>query len=115
VSDNWLFLIVRFLGAPLKRGSLISGFDLGDEIGLHSLGFGSSSSALSWMRASSDAAALDVDVGGWNISNLTLLGQFAAANFNAGADGHGGKPIIDLPSTVPPFPDPVASMTVAHS
>jgi hypothetical protein len=28
-------------------------------------------------------------------ANLTLLGQYAAANFNTGADGHGGSLITD--------------------
>jgi hypothetical protein len=72
-------------------GGVISGFDLGDEIGPHSLGFGSSSSATSW-RA--NAGAPGVDKGG-NTFNLTLLGQYAAANFNAGADGHGATMITD--------------------
>jgi hypothetical protein len=66
----------------------ISGFDLGDEIGPHSLGFGSSSSAMSW-----DAGAPGV-VKGANIFNLTLLGQYGA-NFSHGADGHGGTLITD--------------------
>jgi hypothetical protein len=38
-------------------GGVISGFDLGDEIGPHSLGFGSSSSAMSW--ASAGAPGID--------------------------------------------------------
>jgi hypothetical protein len=79
---------------------VISGFDLGDEIGPHSLGFGSSLSAMSWMRETSggDAGAPSIDKGG-NIFNLTLLGQYAAANFNAGADGHVGILIIDPPAS----------------
>jgi autotransporter passenger strand-loop-strand repeat protein len=76
-------------------GGVISGFDLGDEIGPHSLGFGSSSSATSW-RA--NAGAPGVDKGG-NTFNLTLLGQYAAANFNAGADGHVGTLITDPPAS----------------
>jgi hypothetical protein len=64
---------------------VISGFDLGDEIGPHSLGFGPSSSAMSLIQ---EAGAPGVDRGG-STFNLTLLGQYSAANFNAGADGHG--------------------------
>ena len=69
---------------------VISGFDLGDEVGPQSLGFGSSSSAV-WMQQTSatDGGAPGVDKGG-NIFSLTLLGQYAA-NFSAGADGHGGN------------------------
>jgi hypothetical protein len=43
----------------------------------HSLGFGSSSSAISW---GANAGAPGVDKGG-NIFNLTLLGQYGAAAF----------------------------------
>jgi hypothetical protein len=70
---------------------VISGFDLRDEIGPHSLGFGSSSGANSW---GANVGAPGVDRGG-NTFNLTLLGQYSAANFNAGADGHGETLITD--------------------
>jgi hypothetical protein len=73
---------------------VISGFDLGP----HSLGFGSSSNAMPWMRESSGTDAPRVDKEG-NISNLSLLGQYSAANFNAGADGHGGTLITDPPAS----------------
>ena len=73
---------------------VISGFDLGDDIGPHSLGFGSSSNAMSWMRES----APRVDKEG-NISNLSLLGQYSAANFDAGADSHGGTLVTDPPAS----------------
>jgi hypothetical protein len=75
-------------------GGVISGFDLGHEIGPQSLGFGSSSSAMSW---GANAGARGIDKGG--TFNLTLLGQYAAANFNAGADGHGGPLITDPPAS----------------
>jgi hypothetical protein len=75
---------------------VISGFDLGIEIGPHSLGFGSSSSAISWMPGA-DAGVPGVDKGG-SVFNLTLLGQYGA-NFSPGADGHGGTPIIDPPAS----------------
>jgi hypothetical protein len=44
---------------------------------------------MSWMRETSGADAPRGDKEG-NISNLSLLGQYSAANFNAGADSHGG-------------------------
>jgi hypothetical protein len=59
-----------------------------------SLGFGSSSNAMSWMRES----APRVDKEG-NISNLSLLGQYSAANFNVGADRHGGTLVTDPPAS----------------
>jgi autotransporter passenger strand-loop-strand repeat protein len=74
---------------------VISGFDLGDEIGPHSLGFSSSSTALS----TPGAPALAPQNMGGNTFNLTLLGQYAAANFNAGADGHFGTLITDPPAS----------------
>jgi autotransporter passenger strand-loop-strand repeat protein len=87
---------MRQLDSLLSRlGGVISGFDLGDEIGPHSLGFGSSSSAMPWIQEASGAPGVDK---GGNTFNLTLLGQYAAANFNAGADGHGAL-ITDLPAS----------------
>jgi hypothetical protein len=68
--------MMRFDSLLSQFGGVISGFDLGDEIGPHSLGFGSSSSAMSW---GTNAGAPGVDKGG-NTFNLTLLGQYAAAN-----------------------------------
>jgi hypothetical protein len=75
---------------------IVSGFDLWHEIGVHSLGFGSSSSAMSWIQEVSGAPAVDK---GGNTFNLTLLGQYAAANLNSTSDGHGGAMITDPPSS----------------
>jgi fibronectin-binding autotransporter adhesin len=90
---------VPFGGGMMQLDSLlsqfagvISGFDLGDEIGPHSLGFGSPSSSMSW-----GAMPERRDKGG--TFNLNLLGQYAAANFNVSADGHGGSLITDPASS----------------
>ena len=66
-----------------KFAGVISGFDLGEAIDLRSLGFGSSSSAMSWMRetAGADRGASGRDKGG--LFDLTLLGQYAA-DFSVG-------------------------------
>ena len=64
---------------------VISGFDLGDAFGLWSPGSGCSTGAVNG-PASAD--------GEGQTFGLTLLGQFAA-NFSAGADGHGGSMITD--------------------
>jgi len=53
------------------------------------------SSPMSW---GANAGAPGVDKGG-NTFNLTLLGQYSAANFNAGADGHVGTLITDPPAS----------------
>jgi autotransporter passenger strand-loop-strand repeat protein len=90
---------------------VISGFDLGSELDLRSLRFGSSPGAASWMpQAPNGPASAD---GGGHIFNLTLLGQYAA-NFSAGADGHGGGMVTDPPSAASVMGTPT-SMTVAHS
>jgi hypothetical protein len=47
------------------------------------------------------------------VFNLTLLGQYAA-NFSAGADGHGGGMITE-PASATSVIGPPTSMTVAHS
>jgi hypothetical protein len=86
-------VIVRLDSLLSQFGGVIS--DLGDEIGPHSLGFGSSSSATSW---GTNAGAPAVDKGGVAF-NLTLLGQYAAANFNAGAQGHLATLITDPPAS----------------
>jgi autotransporter passenger strand-loop-strand repeat protein len=79
-------LLSRFAG-------VISGFDLGDEIGPHSLGFGSSSGAMSWMQ---QAPRADPGAPGkGDIFNLSVLGQYAAASFSGGMDGHGATMITD--------------------
>jgi autotransporter passenger strand-loop-strand repeat protein len=61
---------------------VISGFDFGDEIRPHSLGFGANAGAPG-------------DKGG----SLTLLGQYSLANFNAASDSHGGIMITDPSSS----------------
>jgi hypothetical protein len=84
------------LDASSHLTGTISGFHLGDEISPHSLGFGSPSSAISWMRETSraDAGAPGVDKGG-NTFNLTLLGQYSVANFSAGMNARGATMITD--------------------
>jgi hypothetical protein len=88
---------------------VISGFDLGNEVDLRSLGFGSSSSAASWVPQASgaDGGASSVDKAG--LFSLTLLGQYAA-NFSAGADGHGGSMITDPAASGSVAPTPL----IAH-
>jgi hypothetical protein len=51
-----------------------------------------------WMQQTSGAngGASGVDKG---LFSLTLLGQYAAANFNASADVHGGTLITDSPAS----------------
>jgi len=55
--------------------------------------FGSRDFLLLWGRPS-DRGSPGVDKGG-NVFNLSLLGQYPAANFSAGMDDHGGTLITD--------------------
>jgi hypothetical protein len=81
-------------------GGTISGFHLGDQIDLRGLAFTSGKDTLSWTQLTSGANAsgtLTVTSGA-KVETLTLLGQYAAADFNAASDGHGGTLITDTSS-----------------
>jgi autotransporter passenger strand-loop-strand repeat protein len=107
--------MVQLDAALSQFAGVVSGFHLGDEVDLQSLGFGSSSSAAPWLQQTSrvdGAGPASVD-GGGHIFSLTLLGQYAA-NFSAGSNGHDGSLITDPPSAASVVGPPV-SMTVAHS
>jgi hypothetical protein len=60
-------LLAQFAG-------VISGFDLGDGLDLQSPGFGSSSSAMSWMQRTSGGDGLASADGGGHIFSVALLG-----------------------------------------
>jgi trimeric autotransporter adhesin len=80
------------LDSLVAFGGTISGFHLGDEIDLRSLGFTSGTTNLSWTQLTSGANAsgtLTVSSGA-AVETLTLLGQYTAANFSATSDGAGG-------------------------
>jgi hypothetical protein len=69
----------------------------GDAIDLQSLGFTSGVTTLSWTQLTSGANAsgtLTVTSGA-AVENLTLLGQYSLANFNATSDGQGGTLITE--------------------
>jgi hypothetical protein len=68
-----------------------------DGIDLRGLAFTSGTTDLSWTQVTSGANAsgtLSVTSGA-AVQNLTLLGQYVAANFSATSDGHGGTLITD--------------------
>ena len=88
---------------------VVSGFDLGGELDLRSLGFGSSSSAASWTPQSSVANGRASGIDKSGLFSLTLLGQYAA-NFGVGSDGHGGSMITDPAASGSVAPTPL----IAH-
>ena len=88
------------LDSLMAFGGTISGFHLGDEIDLRSLGFTSGVTTLSWTQLTSGASAsgtLTVLSSGAAVETLTLLGQYSLANFSATSDGFGGTLITDPP------------------
>ena len=81
-------------------GGTISGFHFGDQIDLRGLAFTSGKDTLSWSQLTSGANAsgtLTVTSGA-KVETLTLLGQYAVADFSATSDGHGGTLITDTSS-----------------
>jgi hypothetical protein len=84
------------LDALMAFGGTISGFHLGDEIDLRSLGFTSGVTTLSWTQLTSGSGTLTVSSGA-AIQTLTLLGQYSQSSFNATSDGYGGTLITDPP------------------
>jgi hypothetical protein len=69
-------LLAQFAG-------VISGFDLGDGLDLQSPGFGSSSSAMSWMQRTAGGDGLASADGGGHIFSVALLGQLRAISVPA--------------------------------
>jgi hypothetical protein len=112
-ADRWVFFsgggMVQLDTLLAQFAGVISGFDLGDGVDLQSLGFGSSSSAMSWMQGTSGGAGAASAGGEGHIFSLALLGQYAAT-FSAGSSGG----MITDPTAASVI-EPTTSMTVAHS
>jgi len=81
------------LDSLVAFGGTISGFQLGDDIDLRGLAFTSGKDTLSWSQ-SGTSGTLTVTSGA-KVETLTLLGQYATADFSAATDGHGGTVITD--------------------
>ena len=89
------------LDSLMAFGCTTSGFTLGDEIDLRSLGFTSGTTNPSWTQLTSGANAsgtLTVSSSA-AVETLTQLGQYTAANFSATSDGFGGTLITDPPAS----------------
>jgi hypothetical protein len=80
------------LDSLMTFGGTISGFTLGDEIDLLSLGFTSGVTNVSWTQLTTGANASGTLTGssGAAVETLTLPGQYSLANFSATSDGFGG-------------------------
>jgi hypothetical protein len=89
-------------------GGIIAGFALGDAINLADLV--DAAGATLGYAANNDNTGGTLTVGaaaGTHTISLALLGQYAAADFVAGSDGHGGTLVTHV--------DPNQPIIVAHS
>src|SRR6185312_977207 len=75
---------------------VISGFGVPGGIDLRDIAFGSGTT-LGFTEAGDNLSGTLTVSDGTNTANITLLGQYVAANFTKQADGHGGTLITDPP------------------
>jgi len=82
-------------------GGLVAGFDASDFMDPADIPFISGTTAVNWMQltsGSTGSGTLTVTDGTpATTANITLLGQYAASNFNIQTDGHGGTLVLDPP------------------
>jgi autotransporter passenger strand-loop-strand repeat protein len=80
---------------------LVAGFGLPDMLDLRDIAFISGTTSVHWQQLTSGSAAggtLTVGDGSpATTANITLLGQYAAGNFNIQNDGAGGTLVTDPP------------------
>jgi hypothetical protein len=89
-------------------GGSIAGFALGDKIDLADLVDGARATLGYAANNDNSGGTLTVgDAAGTHTVSLALLGQYAAADFVAGSDGHGGTLVTHV--------DPSQPIIVAHS
>jgi hypothetical protein len=79
---------------------VISSFDLADGLDLHSLGFGSSPSAMSWMQRTSESVSAASADGGCHIFSLALLGRTVSPAKSPGDQPRGAKGKAKQPKSV---------------
>ena len=102
-------------------GGLVAGFNVpADKLDLANIAYISGSTTSSWTQLTSGANAsgtLSISDGtSATTANITLLGQYVAANFSLTTDGHGGTlvtdpPVTQLPAVTMNDPAPVVSST----
>jgi autotransporter passenger strand-loop-strand repeat protein len=97
-------------------GGLVAGFAVPDSLDLVDIPYVSGTTTLSWTQLTSGANAsgtLTVSEGG-HTANITLLGQYMAANFAIQSDGQGGTLVTDPPAGAPTDPHPLVLTTTHH-
>jgi len=89
--------------------AVVAGFGTGDQIDFGNIGFTAGTTStkgkkggkeVTFTEAASNMSGTLTVTDGVNTANITLLGQYMAANFTAASDGHGGTIITGVsPST----------------
>ncbi len=102
------------LNDSVHFGGLVAGFGVPDRLDLLDIPYvasGSGATTSGWTQLTSGANAsgtLTVSEGG-HVANITLLGQYTAANFHIQSDGLGGTLVTD-----PPVSSSTALLTTPH-
>jgi hypothetical protein len=85
--------VLLILNDPTHFGGLVAGFFATSEIDLANFPYMSGATSATWSQIGSASGTLTVSEGG-DIADLTLLGQYAEANFVPSAGPLGGDTLI---------------------
>ena len=100
---------VMVLDTPANfTNAVVAGFGTGDQIDFGNIGFTAGTTStkgkkggkeVTFTEAASNMSGTLTVTDGVNTANITLLGQYMAANFTATSDGHGGTIITGVSSS----------------
>jgi hypothetical protein len=91
----------------------IAGFTGADQLDLTDIGWGANSSLAYHANSAGTGGTLSVG-DGVHVANLTLLGQYSAANFSISGDGRGGTIVNDVPALEAVADAAPPSLTAPH-
>jgi autotransporter-associated beta strand protein len=89
------------LDASTQFAGTVADLAPGNSLGLSDIGFGAGST-LGYAPNNSNAGGVLTDSDGAHAAKIALLGQYIAASFVSGSDGHGGTLISDPPQILHP-------------
>jgi autotransporter passenger strand-loop-strand repeat protein len=101
------------LDSSVNFGGTISGFGLPDHLDLSDIAFGANTT-LGFSEASNNLSGTLTVSDGIHTAQLTLLGQYVAAQFTSASDGFGGTSIGDPPLAAMASANPVATIAQQH-